>query len=315
MNITRRQIIGTCGALVATGALADVPCFFPQRGKHERLNLGFQRIEIGLPQPFSVLHISDTHLTNAELDAPLAKQRLHRARTKLMGGCQEEALRDSLAWAKENADYVLHTGDLVDFQSEANLRTVKACFGEKVFCCPGNHDYSSDLEFSDPPETKDEAQKARTRGWLEKGFPSDPEFCSRIVNGVNFVMMDDAFGTFTARQAERFAAEVKKGLPIVLCVHVPLYTDKIWQAQDRYWNRLGRRFESAAVPAPDGSCARQRTDPVTMDFLASLRAEPLLKGVLAGHVHMSVQDRFSSTAMEYVVGANFLFHGQEVLFV
>ena len=31
-------------------------------------------------------------------------------------------------------------------------------------------------------------------------------------------------------------------------------------------------------------------------------------------LHISVQDRFSPTAMEYVTGANFMFHGQEVMF-
>ena len=56
------------------------------------------------------------------------------------------------------------------------------------------------------------------------------------------------------------------------------------------------------------------TDVVTRDFIASLRREPLLKAILAGHLHITVQDRFSPTAMQYVVGGNFMFHGQEVLF-
>ena len=40
----------------------------------------------------------------------------------------------------------------------------------------------------------------------------------------------------------------------------------------------------------------------------------LLKGILAGHLHITVQDRFSPTAMQYVVGGNFMFHGQEITF-
>ena len=35
---------------------------------------------------------------------------------------------------------------------------------------------------------------------------------------------------------------------------------------------------------------------------------------LGGHLHLTVQERFSPTAMQYVIGGNFLFHGQEVLF-
>ena len=48
--------------------------------------------------------------------------------------------------------------------------------------------------------------------------------------------------------------------------------------------------------------------------VAYLKAQPLLKGVLAGHLHIDVADRFSPTAMEYVVGGNFLFHGAEITF-
>lgn len=49
-------------------------------------------------------------------------------------------------------------------------------------------------------------------------------------------------------------------------------------------------------------------------FIAALRREPLLKAVLVGHSHITVQDRFSPTAMEFGVGANYLFHGEEILF-
>ena len=51
---------------------------------------------------------------------------------------------------------------------------------------------------------------------------------------------------------------------------------------------------------------------LTRDFYAYLEAQPLLKAVLAGHIHVTVADRFSPTAVEYVVGGNFLFHGQEI---
>jgi hypothetical protein len=48
------------------------------------------------------------------------------------------------------------------------------------------------------------------------------------------------------------------------------------------------------------------------DFAAYLKAQPLLKGILAGHLHIDIQDRFSPTAMEFLVGGNFLFHGEEI---
>ena len=96
-------------------------------------------------------------------------------------------------------------------------------------------------------------------------------------------------------------------------MHVPFFSAHIWRAHEKFW-RAGRKFASAVLPDARGDYRKQRTDVVTRDFIASLRREPLLKAILAGHLHITVQDRFSPTAMQYVVGGNFMFHGQEVLF-
>ncbi len=320
---SRRGFLKTAmagGALIATSNLpsrgGDDPCAFPRRGKFERLALAYHRVEVGATRPFSILHISDTHLTAADVwEDGLNKQRLHRARTQTFGGRQEEALVDSLEWAKANVDYVLHTGDLIDWQSKANFALVKKHFGKTMFGSLGNHEYSPDMWLSDPKETPTESFKDRTRAQLAQVFPFDLSLQSTVVNGVNFVTMDDVYGTFTAAQVERFAAEVKKGLPIVLCFHVPLFTPFIWQASERFWAGNGTRFTSAAIPDVRGDALRQQKDPVTRDFIAYLKTEPLLKAILAGHLHINVQDAFSPTAREFVVGGNFLFQGQEILFV
>ena len=302
------------GGLVAVSqlpAFADDPAVFPKRGKFERLVLACQHIEAGSTRPFSILHISDTHLTEAYPDEGANKQKLKEVRTMCFGGRQEEALRDSLAWAKDNVDYVLHTGDLIDWQSRANFDLVRKYYGDKMFGSLGNHEYSRNMWLEKAEST--EAYKDGTRAAVAAAYPFDLKLSSTVVNGVNFVTLDDVYGYVTAEQVERFHAEAKKGLPIVLCMHVPFYTPKIWRANCKYWN-AGRKFTSAAVPDANGDYKRQQTDRVTRDFMEYLKGERLLKGILAGHLHIAVQDRFSPTAMEYVVGGNFMFHGQEVTF-
>ena len=70
MNMDRRTFIKRMvgvGALIATSRLPilaeDNPAVFPNRGQYERLSLSYATVEIGLEKPFSVLHLSDTHLT------------------------------------------------------------------------------------------------------------------------------------------------------------------------------------------------------------------------------------------------------------
>lgn len=303
------------GGLIAASrlpVLADDPALFPRRGRYERLVLAYHHIEAGATKPFSLLHISDTHFTEAYAHEDPRRLKLKEIRTQTFGGRQEEALRDSLDWARQNVDFVLHTGDLIDWQSQANFDLVKKYFGDTLFGALGNHEYSRYMWLE--KEGKNEAYKEETRAWVSSAYPFDLSVASKVVNGVNFVTMDDVYGYVTPQQVERFRAEVRKGLPIILCLHVPLYTPGIWRAKNKFWRLNGQKFTSAAVPDPAGDYQVQVSDPVTRDFIAYLKTEKQLKAILAGHLHITVQERFSPTAVQYVVGGNFLFHGQEITF-
>ena len=322
--MTRREFFRGSLGMGAVMATANLPATdvnedlsaFAKRGRWERLSIAFGEVEIGLERPFSVLHISDTHLTAADADEGVKKLALSRQRTLCFGGRQEEALRDSIAWAKEHCDCLVHTGDLIDWQSRANFALVRKYFGAGMTGCLGNHEFSPSMWLSEPKEAPTEAFKDRSRELLAAAYPFDVSVQSTIVNGVNFVTMDDVYGTVTPRQVERFSAEVKKGLPIVLCLHVPLYTERILRANAHFWNGDSPKFrkEDVAREWAAGDFRRQREDAATQAFLAALKAEPLLKAILAGHLHITVEDRFSPTAMQFVVGGNFMFHGRELLF-
>ena len=311
-NLSRRDFMRgglALGGLVAVSALPaaadDDPSLFPTRGRWERLSITCRHIKAGAERPFSILHISDTHLTAAYPHEDEKKQKLKARRSQTFGGRQEEALRDSLEWAKQHVNYVLHTGDLIDWQSEANFDLVRKYYGvggKSMFGCLGNHEHSQNMWLGGEG-AKD------PRALLEKAYPFDTTLASTVVHGVNFVAIDNAPGTVTQEQAHRFADEVKKGLPIMLCMHVPVNTPHIWRAASKFWAK------SDLFSIPDASRYQCRVkDPVTKEFLDYLRAQKLLKGILAGHLHIDVSDRFSPTAMEYVVGGNFLFHGAEITF-
>ena len=319
MNLNRRNFIGGVGAVVASSALPafgkDDPSLFPNRGVVERLAVAYQHIHIGLPQPFSVLHISDTHLTAVYDDEPEYLVKFAKYRAKVFGGRQEEALRDSLAWAKMNVDYVIHTGDFIDFQTRANLDIVKKVFGEEKALTGslGNHEFQRRI----PDEKVDESCIAGLRKYgalsmklLAETFPFDISLQSTVVNGVNFVTLNEVVGFVTENHVERFHAEVKKGLPIILCMHCPFFTAELARASCKYW-QFNRKFRQDN-PGPMNSF--QVNDPVTRDFIAYLKGEKLLRGILTGHMHLTACDRFSPTAMQYIVGGNFMFHGEEILF-
>jgi hypothetical protein len=79
---------------------------FAERGKWDRLVLVYNRIDAGATKPLPILHVSDTHFTEAYPDEDPRNMDLKEIRTKTFGGRQEVALRDSIAWANENVDFL-----------------------------------------------------------------------------------------------------------------------------------------------------------------------------------------------------------------
>ena len=313
MSMTRRDFLRSSGlgvgGLLAASALpsfADDPALFPGRGRWERLSIVGGHVKAGATKPFSILHISDTHLTAAYPDESEWVRRQAEHRTKTFGGRQEEALRDSLAWAKTHVDYVVHTGDLIDFQSRANFDLVRKYFGKggaNVLGCLGNHEYYHGQKI------ENEATKKLTRKSVAAAFPFDISVDSQVVNGVNFITLDNVYGTITEAQMTRLEKEFKKGLPVILCMHCPLVTKNIQRASTKFWNKSHPK----AVPNVDRYKEVSADGEATSkDYKKWLKAQPLLKAILAGHLHISISDRFSPTCIEYLVGGNFLFHGAEI---
>ena len=106
----------------------------PETSGIRPLSVVRRNVEVGVARPFRVMHISDTHLASAYPDEHPDKIAAAARRSQGFGGRQEEALAESLEWARHNTDYVIHTGDLIDFQSR---RISTSCESIGVKPCSG----------------------------------------------------------------------------------------------------------------------------------------------------------------------------------
>ena len=278
----------------------------------KRMSVNYIPLPIGAERPFTVFHISDTHLKAL---APSDSESLRKfLASRFVGHANESALATSLEWARiHKIDFVVHTGDLIDCATDGNVARLRSVLADNanLLYAPGNHEFATTYAAPVPPQTEAEFRAVNTAK-VQSAAPFDLSFHSRVVRGVNMVMMDDVYGTVPRSSIERFHAEAKKGLPIVLCMHVPFFTPGIGLACSRR-NPGNLSFDEQPVPVANRDFRRQAEDHDTADFIRYLKSEPLLKAILAGHYHCSMCDRFSPTAMEYVVGANFRFCGQEIM--
>ena len=292
--------------LFAAGLAAGLPSLFAAEAESPSAALKVTRYSVaaGASRPFRVLHVSDTHLSLVDRIDGQPSPRNAEERAKCFPRA-EEGLNAALAYARERGETIVHTGDLIDYVNDGNL----AVAGKMADLAPGgvfaagNHEY---CKMVGDGKVEDEAYKAESRARVQSAYPGNLLFASRVVNGVNFVSIDDAHDDVTQDQVEAFAKEVKKGLPIILLMHVPFPTPHIVEATRKYW-AWNKKFRNEP-PKPITFGKRGQ------EFIKYLKSEPLLKGILAGHMHITVEERFSPTAVQYLVAGNFAFAGREVLF-
>lgn len=290
------------------------------------LDLKKLTIRVGAKKKFSALHISDTHLTRVDKRNDERKMILAAKRS---GSFQysERYLWEALRYAREHDLMIIHTGDLIDFVSESNLDIASAFYSESdSIVSAGNHEYS---QYVGEAWENDE-YKARDYDKIQKAYPNDLTFFSRVVNGVNFVAVDDVYYNFTERQHELMEKEMGKGLPVVMLCHVPLYTPEHYkygmeQSGGRCAYLTGVPYELTKNYEHDDSrplseqwrnrSVQQNTDKATAGFIAWLKEQKQLKAILCGHCHYFFEERFSPTAIQYTVGATYRGQGHLIRFV
>ena len=284
---------------------------------HEGATIKINTVEIeaGIEKPFSVLHISDSHLVYADERDTERKMKLAARRSKKFRN-SEAMVNAQRQYAIENNMPIIHTGDLCDFVSEANLDAAKRIFskGEWIVAA-GNHEYS--LYVGEAKE--DDAYRAQSYDKVQAVYPNNLRFYSKVINGVNFVAIDNGYYKFSKEQFSLMKKEVKKGLPIILACHNPLYTPGLCELiqkgdKTKPTGTVGAPFavteEYYHKERPAGEEWRnrnvqQRADKTTLKFHKWLQKQEELKGILCGHVHINSTTQFSPTAKQYSVRAGF----------
>lgn len=270
-------------------------CGSPSRAFVPPLEVNRISVEVGASRPFSVLHVSDSHLAwidGRDDEAVFAFARARKGLGRELGG---HYLDEAMEYADQRKLRVVHTGDIVEFASVANAESVtRLCRDRSLIACVGNHEFWKDRK------VHDERDKLQSASWVRSAFSGEQPTSVRELNGVVFFAFDNSFGRVSDEVVESFGRAVSRGRPMVLVCHVPFPTPEL--------------LADAAVSSSLMGEGHAAGDARTQEFIARVRAEPLVKAILCGHLHVARQVRFSPSAMEYVAGALFNGVAQEVAF-
>ncbi len=251
-------------------------------------------IKIGIKKPIKFLHITDTHLPEYDENNPANAE--ERAKRKAF-------LKESFDYADKNDLTVIHTGDIMTFCNPDNLKFIDECFKNRDYIFAiGNHDFCKEGEYGDDPDNVE-----RNISLVEPHFRSNLFFDSKIFNGeLNVVSLSNGFFRITDAQLDALRTEVDKGLPILLCMHVPIFTHEHAKARMSIGDcaHLLGPSDDFLSKYPE-IFAFHRADNTTLRAIDYIKNVSAIKAIVAGHTHMNYEETFENGLVQIVTGATF----------
>lgn len=271
-----------------------------------------------LESPFNVIFISDTHFTIEDergkdfhdYSKRMGGQAVEPENYGTGNGC-DAGLSASLNKAKAaSARLVILGGDIINFPSLASVEHIRAMMdtcGMAWVYTAGNHDWHYEGE---PGDSYSQREKWTATNLAPLYQGENPMYSSRVINGINFVTIDNSIIEITDKQLGFFEEQIKKGLPVVLAVHVPLYLQghnidyccgsPVWNADHDIYYEIERR-----EPWPE-----EGTSATTYKFRDLAINHPAVIGIFAGHTHEEGID-YINDRIQYVSDANL--KGKDIL--
>ena len=257
-------------------------------------------VRIGLEKPVKLLHVTDSHIALAD---ERDDERKHALANRLGSPDKEKYLREHIAYAEKNCDLLVHTGDLMDFVSHANVEMAcEVLTNEKIFFIAGNHDYSQYVGEA----WEDNAYRMNSYMQMGYGLGVPMFFNSRVVGGVNIVGIDNSYYLFEDWHLWRLKKEVEKGLPVILAFHDPLFEQSLY---DDHMKRMPTEptylvgcDEEHLLPYNEFRAVQQRPDAPTLRMIEYIKSEPAIKAILTGHLHFNFESNLTDTLPQFVTG-------------
>lgn len=252
-------------------------------------------------EPVSFFVIGDTHLgIEDERGEPY---RRYSARMSRYSQKKTDVLEATIAKAKElKVDFLAHVGDLVSFPAERSVELAAKALRESGLdwmYTAGNHDW----RYEGMPGEPETLRREWTRKALAPLYPAgaDPLCQERVVKGVRFLGIDDSTNFVTADQLEWFRAKVATGDPLVLLLHIPLWTPGFTPPDFRVPDmKKADDYEFCGVPGRTPAKHAAATDA----FVREVFAASNVLAVFAGHNHAYMNFVSSSGPVQAQVACN-----------
>lgn len=258
------------------------------------------KIKAGALAPFKIIHLSDTHMTYADMRDGERKVELANKRSQYYRGA-EEVLALASDTARELGAPIFHTGDLCDFVSLANLERAKKFVDENdVTLAAGNHEFSQYVGEA----IEDAAYRNQSLDKVQAVYKNDIRAYARRINKVNFIFLDDGYYKIDQMQLDFLKKELSVGLPTVVLMHTPLYEPDLYAIEREHHDSgylLGVPDELVDGYGSDRA-KLQRADATTWEAIGLIKNTPTVKAIIAGHLHLNYEKMLTDSILQLTTG-------------
>ncbi len=237
-------------------------------------------IDFGLECPIKLLQMTDTHIT---LEDEGQRSNRHHVFNRDYENCCIDYYLQTEDYAIKNGLTVLHTGDFCDFFSVSNFAFMDEHLS-KLDCIytVGNHEFRLCR-----------GAVNGNAGFKPMSLPNDLCFYSRIIGGVNVVALGNGNHQISPSQLGRLKAEVSKGYPILLAMHVPIFTPRLGGITLDLGREATHILAAPAEFLKEHPPLRKRHHQSNADTCLAveyIKSEPMIKAVIAGHSHINLEE-------------------------
>lgn len=197
-------------------------------------------------------------------------------------------------------DITVYTGDMVSAPTKAGIAHLRDAFlsaGNYMYV-PGNHDWTWHTDLGENGELTEENRRNAIARFADI-LPAEAfDFQVRELNGLLLIGINSSTYMVTEKQVEQLRVQLQRGMPCILFLHIPVYTEALAGPTENYW---GSPILTAVPPEIAVSRALPPPTEATYAFRELInRPDTPLQAIFAGHLHFSHEAPLENGVMQYV---------------
>lgn len=269
----------------------------------------------GIEKDTTILQLTDSHLLLCdETDDQQVRDYFVFARQWFLENCTRsddahanDIFAEHIKCIKEiSPDITVFTGDMVCAPTAVGIAHLANEFKKvgNYMYVPGNHDWIKQADLTEKGELTAEKRAEAIGRFKDIISADDFDFQVRELNGMLLIGINSTDYFVTEKQLTQLREQFDRGMPCILFIHIPVYTQGIINATDDLWqapiltavppeviDKAAEHIKKAITPPSN----------TTYEFLELISRDDVpLKAVFSGHLHFSHEAPLKNGVMQYV---------------